>query len=152
MTETIDQTIAEKRSRSLIMLDRLVESRTEMLSIYSQLANMKPLNANADVPMTLQEFCEALVDYAANAHFQLYRYFAEGKERRTRILDVADRIYPRILEITNVVLDFNDKYDCGDHCNALNELEDDLSSLGEQLADRIELEDELITAFGYQFG
>ncbi len=152
MTETIEASSTDKRGRSLVMIDRLVESRTEMLSIYSNLANMKPLNSNADAPMLLQEFCEALVDYAANAHFQLYRYFAEGKERRQQILDIADRIYPRILEITNIVLDFNDKYDCGDHCSALNELEADLSQLGEYLADRIELEDKLIAAFGYKFG
>ena len=120
-----------------------------MLSLYALLAKQKPFRDVSDVQMLLQEFCQSLVDYAANAHFQLYRYFAENNERRKEIYDVAASIYPRVLDITNVILDFNDKYDCGDHCSHLHNLEEDLSTLGEVLADRIELEDQVITAFGY---
>ena len=137
-----------ERRRSTMLINKLVASRTEMLALYSQLASMKPMAKNPNVPPVLQEFCQDLVDYAANAHFQLYRYFAENNERRKEIYDVADNIYPRIMEITNIILDFNDKYDCGDHCELLDTLEADLSQLGERLADRIELEDQLIAAFG----
>ncbi len=143
----------EERRRSLVMIDKLVASRTEMLMLFTELAGMKPFNETntADAAPMLQEFCQALVDYAANAHFQLYRYFAEKNERRKEIYDVAESIYPSILDLTNKILDFNDKYDCGDHCSQLTSLEDDLSHLGEVLADRIELEDKLISAFGYNF-
>jgi len=48
---------------------------------------------------------------------------------------VAETIYPRILEITNKVLDFNDKYDCDNHTIPYGELEKDLSYIGEFLAD-----------------
>ena len=140
-----------KRRRSMTMIQRLVGSRTEMLSLYGLLASRKPFNEAADAQMLLQEFCQSLVDYTANAHFQLYRYFAEKNERRQEISDVAETVYPKVLEMTNTILDFNDKYDCGDHCSQLNNLEADLSTLGEILADRIELEDELITAFGFSF-
>jgi regulator of sigma D len=133
------------------MINKLVDSRTEMLTLYTQLAQQKPYAGNSEVPEMLEEFCQALVDYAANAHFQLYRYFAEKNERRQEIYVVAETIYPSILELTNKVLDFNDKYDCGDHCVQLSELEHDLSRIGESLADRIELEDKLISAFGYSF-
>ena len=57
---------------------------------------------------------------------------------------LAGEIYPRISDITQSILDFNDKYDCEDHCSNLAELAKDLSNLGELLADRIELEDQLI--------
>jgi len=40
--------------------------------------------------------------------------------------------------------DFNDKYDCEDHCDIGNDFEQDLSSLGEALATRIELEDKIL--------
>lgn len=140
-----------KRRRSMTMIQRLVGSRTEMLSLYTLLASRKPFNEAADAQMLLQEFCQSLVDYTANAHFQLYRYFAEKNERRQEIRDVAATVYPKVLDMTNMILDFNDKYDCGDHCSHLNNLEEDLSKLGEVLADRIELEDELITAFGFSF-
>jgi len=143
----------EERRRSLTMIDKLVGSRTEMLMLFTELAGMKPFteNGSTDAAPTLQEFCQSLVDYAANAHFQLYRYFAENNERRKEIYDVAESIYPAILDLTNTILDFNDKYDCEDRCMQLTSLEDDLSKLGESLADRIELEDKLIGAFGYRF-
>lgn len=151
MVATTERPQTDRRGRSLVMINKLVDSRTEMLALYAQLARQKPFVGNADVPAMLEEFCQALVDYAANAHFQLYRYFAEKNERRQEIYVVAEKIYPSILAITNKVLDFNDKYDCGDHCSQFNELEHDLSMLGETLADRIELEDKLIAAFGYSF-
>lgn len=151
MVATTERAQTDRRGRSLVMINKLVDSRTEMLTLYAQLARQKPLVGNGDVPAMLEEFCQALVDYAANAHFQLYRYFAEKNERRQEIHVVAADIYPSILEITNKVLDFNDKYDCGDHCCQFNELESDLSAVGELLADRIELEDKLIAAFGYSF-
>lgn len=148
MVATTEMPHAERR-RSMVMIQRLIGARTEMLSLYALLARQKPFKDVSDVQMLLQEFCQSLVDYAANAHFQLYRYFAENNERRKEIYDVAVSIYPRVLNITNVILDFNDKYDCSDQCSHLNKLEEDLSQLGEILADRIELEDNLITAFGY---
>lgn len=151
MVATTERPQTDRRGRSLVMINKLVDSRTEMLTLYTQLAQQKPFVGNADVPAMLEEFCQSLVDYAANAHFQLYRYFAEKNERRQEIHVVAENIYPNILEITNKVLDFNDKYDCGDHCAQLDGLERDLSSIGELLADRIELEDKLIAAFGYSF-
>ncbi len=150
MAVTTEMPRAERR-RSVIMIQRLVGARTEMLSLYALLARQKPFNDVSDVQMLLQEFCQSLVDYTANAHFQLYRYFAENNERRKEIYDVAESIYPKILDSTNTILDFNDKYDCGDHCSHLNNLEGDLSKLGELLADRIELEDKLITASGFNF-
>lgn len=150
MAVTTEMPRAERR-RSVIMIQRLVGARTEMLSLYALLARQKPFNDVSDVQMLLQEFCQSLVDYTANAHFQLYRYFAENNERRKEIYDVAVSIYPNILDSTNIILDFNDKYDCGDHCSHLNNLEEDLSKLGEILADRIELEDRLITASGFNF-
>ncbi len=151
MVATIDRPQTDRRGRSLVMINKLVDSRTGMLTLYTQLAQQKPYVGNADVPALLEEFCQSLVDYAANAHFQLYRHFAEKNERRQEIFVVAEDIYPNILKMTNKLLDFNDKYDCGDQCVQLNELESDLSHIGEVLADRIELEDNLIAAFGYSF-
>jgi regulator of sigma D len=50
------------------------------------------------------------------------------------------------LSTTDSILDFNDKYDFQGNREAisLETLEQDLSRLGESIADRIELEDQLI--------
>ena len=134
----------ERRARSHQEIHHLVESRTDALSLYSELAAKQPFKPDHELQALLQSFCESLVDYTASAHFQLYRHIDEERERRTAVLKVADEIYPSIAEITQLILDFNDKYDCEDHCSDLNELAEDLSHLGERLADRIELEDRLI--------
>jgi len=136
--------VPERRTRSVTMVKKLVEARTEMLSLYNELAGQKPFKDVPPVAELLGEFCSALVDYTANAHFQLYRYFAENRERRGDVHSITDRIYPRIVDVTQSVLDFNDRYDTEQQRNSLNNLEADLSRLGEQLAERIELEDQLL--------
>ena len=47
---------------------------------------------------------------------------------------------------TQAAVTFNDRYDSAERCRDLTRLSQDLSILGEQLAERIELEDRLIGA------
>lgn len=139
-----DNGIPERRARSHHEINDLVECRTDALSLYTELASQQPFKPEQETQRLLQSFCESLIDYTASAHFQLYRHIDEDRERRQPVLDIADKIYPTISEITQSILDFNDKYDCEDHCGDFNNLAEDLSSIGEKLADRIELEDRLI--------
>ncbi|MCI0506609.1 MAG: sigma D regulator [Gammaproteobacteria bacterium] len=134
----------ERRAQSHREIGTLVESRTDTLALLSELASRQPFKPEHDTQLLLQNFCESLIDYTASAHFQLYRHIDENKERRIAVRDVAEQIYPRIAETTQSFLDFNDKYDCEDHCDNMTELAHDLSKLGELLADRIDLEDKLI--------
>jgi len=143
---SVGTTVEERRGTSHNNIDTLVTSRTDTLSLYSQLASKTPFNTDKPTQKLLQEFCESLIDYTATAHFQLYRHIDEKKERRQPVQNVALDVYPVIASITQKILDFNDKYDCQDHCNNLSSLEGDLSVLGEMLADRIEMEDKVIHA------
>ena len=140
----------DRRSRSREKLATLVRTRTETLSLYSELANQRPFEADDIITDALQEFCQALIDYAASAHFQLYRFISDRIERRTPVLEVADKVYPRIVRTTDLILRFNDKYEDVDLANgdreALTLLDSDLSQLGETLAERIQLEDQVIGA------
>ena len=140
----------DRRGKSREKLATLVRTRSETLSLYTELANQRPFEADEITSEALQEFCQALIDYAASAHFQLYRYISDKLERRAPVLDVADRIYPRIVQTTDVILRFNDKYEDVDILNGnaevLTLLDSDLSKLGETLAERIQLEDQVIGA------
>ncbi len=136
----------ERRFAAQNKYSTLLASRTTTLSLYSQLASMRPFKPDQDSQMALQEFCEALVDYTAGAHFQLYRFIDEGTERRGNVKETADQVYPFIAKTTQDILDFNEKYDCEDHCDNLSLLDEDLSKLGEILADRILYEDQIIAA------
>ena len=137
---------AERRFAAQTRYSTLLESRTSTLSLYSQLASFRPFKPDQDCQLALQEFCEALVDYTASAHFQLYRFIDEGTERRTNVKETADKVYPSIAQTTQDILDFNEKYDTEEHCNNLSQLDADLSRLGEILADRILYEDQIIAA------
>ncbi|HKK14365.1 MAG TPA: Rsd/AlgQ family anti-sigma factor [Gammaproteobacteria bacterium] len=136
----------DRRLRSRNRLATLVAARNETLSLYSDLARQRPFTTDPATEHALRHFCEALIDYTAGAHFQLYRFVAEGRERRQSVQGVADRVYPRIAEITDRILEFNDRYDTAPLEACLPTLADDLSRLGEDLADRIQLEDQLIDA------
>ena len=139
-------TIKERRGSSQDMFAKLVAERTEMLATFCRLAGIEPYTADKSVQQLLQEFCQILVDYVAAGHFALYERIVEGKERRREVAELAAEVYPRITQTTDLALDFNDKYDCGDHCTVLDSLSADLSRLGEELAMRIELEDRLLSS------
>jgi len=136
----------DRRAGSAKTLDTLVATRSETLVLLNELAGMRPFTPSPEVTDLLQEFCEALVDYAAAAHFQLYQYFESGNERRQAVIEIADEVYPKIMKTTAAILQFNDTYDSEERCKTLEKLDDDLSVLGEILADRITLEDMIIAA------
>ena len=136
----------ERRQGSQDLVAKLVTERTQMLVTFCRLAGVEPYTVVTPVQKLLQEFCQILVDYVAAGHFALYERILEGKERRKEVADIAGEIYTRIAQSTQNALDFNDKYDCGDHCTELGSLSQDLSRLGEDIALRIELEDRLLSA------
>jgi len=138
--------VKERRTSSHQMIAKFVEERTRMLSLYSDLAAKHPYDDADSVTDLLTQFCEALIDYTADAHFRLYRYIDDRRERRGNVREVASQVYPVIIDTTQDILDFNDKYDAFDHKIHVDKLETDLSMLGEKLADRIELEDRVIEA------
>ncbi len=149
MTEELN-TGTERRGKSHEKLATLVQTRSHTLSLYSSLANQRPFDLDNISNSSLQEFCQALIDYAASAHFQLYRYISDRLERRGAVLEVAEGVYPQIIDTTDSILRFNDKYEGADLGNGdpelLELLDADLSNLGETLAERIQLEDKIIGA------
>lgn len=137
---------ADRRRNSREKLDALVSSRTETLALLAELADRQPFHPDPSMEKALRKFCEALIDYTASAHFQLYRYLADNVERRRSVLSIADELYPKIVETTDTILRFNDKYEAMSLDNSIEFLAIDLSSLGECIADRIQYEDQVIAA------
>jgi len=137
----------ERRQGTRQHVDKMVTERTEMLALYWRLAGLDPFadpGQREPLQKLLQEFCQILVDYIAAGHFGLYERLINGTERRRSIAELAEQLYPRIAGTTQIALDFNEKYDCGEHCQIPESFKTDLSKLGEELAVRIELEDKLI--------
>ena len=136
----------DRRGGTQEMVQKLLNERQEMLSMFCRVAGLEPFKAATPNPDVLQEFCQVLVDYSAFGHFEIYERIVAGRERRTRVVEVAREVYPRIAEATEVAVEFNDKYDASDHALDLHKLDSDLGNLGEEIAVRIEMEDRIIQA------
>ncbi len=131
------------------LIAKLLAERQQMLVLLSRLAELKPYREAKRVQPVLQRFCQVLVDYVALGHFEVYQCLDESSsdsKHCQRIKTMARELFPRIAETTEQAIAFNDRYDTAEHCRILDGLCNDLSHLGEQLANRIDLEDRLIAA------
>ncbi|MCU7940727.1 MAG: sigma D regulator [gamma proteobacterium symbiont of Bathyaustriella thionipta] len=138
--------VEERRVQSRSIIESLINSRTETLTQYKDIMTYKPFEMNDTLQEVLEDFCESMVDYTAKAHFNLYNYIEEDQERRQSMLEVAGGIYPELVDNTQKILDFNDMYNSDVAAMQCDKLEYCLNSVGELLADRINIEDDIINA------
>ena len=138
----------ERRSRTRKEIKQLIEERNSVLSQYYNLAKLtdapeKDLNHTQEL---LEDFCQELVDYMAIGHFEIYRRIEEGNERRDEITTLASKIMPRINDTTQIAIAFNDLFDNTSKLKdeTYKQLPTYLAKLGEELATRIDLEDQFI--------
>jgi regulator of sigma D len=136
----------ERRIQTLQMINELLEERQQVWAAYCAAAGLESFPRDKPVEAMLDEFCQLLVDYISLGHFGIYQRITDGTERRRKIIEVAEFVYPRIAETTDAAIKFNDKYEKWSGDEMLAGLNDDLSRLGEVLAARIEFEDKLIEA------
>ena len=148
MNTATKQPPPDRRARTRKEIKQLIAERNNVLSQYYSLASHADQNPeNSEETMELlQEFCQDLVDYLATGHFEIYRRIEEKEERRSEIMQLANQVFDRISETTAVAVAFNDIYDTSEDFNpdVLNQLPEQLSKLGEELAIRIDLEDRFI--------
>lgn len=134
----------ERRQRGSQGVAQLLQERSDVLAKFCTLAGHEPYTENPGTVYELKKFLQRLVDYIALGHFEVYDHIAEGKERRISTIKVAHEVYPSLSETTDSCVGFNDKYDGIDSAEDLVMLAEDLNALGEALAQRADLEDQLI--------
>ena len=134
----------ERRNASRQQIEHMLEERAQLLGLLIQASRLDGERLEHRDEQLLDEFCQVVTDYVAAGHFGLYQRITEGKERRQEVANIARSIYPQIEQSTQQALEFSEKYRAGasNYANLAN----DLSSLGMALANRIELEDNLITS------
>ena len=134
-----------RRQRQLATIDTLLTERQEVLVTMYGLAELESKDAEFDLVLeVLKSFNQALVDYTALGHFEIYQRIVEGKERRQSVKQIASKVYPSIAATTEQIVDFNDKYEGADDPESLVNLYKDLSAIGEAIAERIDSEDQLL--------
>jgi regulator of sigma D len=138
------QSFSERRQFTNKLVQELLEERREVWTVYGQIAEMQPFRADQPLEIMVQQFCQILIDYVSLGHFGIFQRISDGSERRQGVVRLAEQIYPRIAEATEAAVQFNDTYDAVDGAALRKSLAQDLSKLGEELATRFELEDQLI--------
>ncbi len=135
----------DRRSGTRSLIGKMLSERQRMLVLFERLAGVEPYADEMPNDALLQDFSQILVDYIASGHFGLYERITQGKERRRGIMKLAEELYPRIADTTRVAVEFNDVYERSNGKGISTDLMQMLSKLGEGLAVRIELEDQLIS-------
>jgi len=134
-----------RRKRQADTIKALITERQEVIVAMCDLAELESKDTGSEAVLeNLKSFSQALVDYTALGHFEIYERIIDGQERREKVKRIANRVYPSISSTTDHIVDFNDKYDGADNQESLVNLYKDLSAVGEVMAARIESEDELL--------
>ncbi|NOQ17272.1 MAG: Rsd/AlgQ family anti-sigma factor [Methyloprofundus sp.] len=133
----------KERAQTKQLIEELLTERNQVWTLYCKVAGVEPYQSDKPLTEQIQEFCQLLVDYISLGHFSIYQRLTNASEQRKSILASAEQIYPQIVQTTEAALGFNEKYQAA--AMPSEGITDDLSALGNQLANRIELEDELIS-------
>lgn len=130
------------------IIDRWLDERRELIVRMFAINGGQDDSVADDTPLEhrVLEFCEILVDYVSAGHFEVYeQLLREAEEFKDADMDTVNRIVAALDANTEHVLAFNDAYrDVKEARQHLDDLEADLSRLGEKLEERFELEDRLI--------
>jgi len=121
-----------------------LEARGLLLVSYCKLTDTKEFHGkNLKQGLQLQTFCEQLVDYISEGHFEIFEQLInEGHLfNDAKALASGKKLLAAIHPLTDLILDFNDKYLATDDLSALAV---DLSILGENLEQRFEIEDSMV--------
>ncbi|HDC4301865.1 sigma D regulator [Enterobacter kobei] len=140
------ESLTERVRGSNKLVDRWLHVRKHLLVAYYNLVGIKPgkesfmrLNEKA-----LDDFCQSLVDYLSDGHFNIYERIIREMEGTTPYL-AASKLYPLLEANTQQIMDYYDSTleNAIDHDNYF-EFQQALSDLGEALEERFTLEDRLI--------
>ena len=131
-------------------IDAMLDAREQLLLKYCTLVDPIVEGTHQEYPPKdkLAKFCESLIDYTSRGHFDIYPRILQIMETLSgKRLLVAQKIIPKIMNNTEEILCFDDKY--GGEADPrpsqdLDELKKDLGKIGQILETRFTLEDRLV--------
>lgn len=128
------------------IITRWLIERQELIRLLCSLTNRKDYEPDIGFKLRVERFCEALVDYLSVGHFEIFIELEnEARTFDARGIQLVEALYPYLQQSTEVGLWFNDRCDQLRHSDSFYEqIRVELSHLGESLADRFQLEDQLI--------
>lgn len=127
-------------------IDSWLTERTQVIVLYCKLSgyrNQTKLPGDEQINL----FCDILIDYVSAGHFEVYEQIVNNCDiNGPESLELLNKLYPDISKTTDVVVEFNERYSkkFNNDADYMVKFDRDLSTLGEALAKRIDLEDNLI--------
>ena len=127
-------------------VENWLAERSQVIVLFCKLSGYRN---QAELPEVEQInlFCDILIDYVSAGHFEVYEQIVNDCDiNGPSSLELLNELYPRISITTDIVVDFNEKYSKklnieSDHMSGFDM---DLSALGEAIAKRVDMEDNLI--------
>lgn len=132
------------------LLDHWLGERQATLVQYCDLVGVSAFTpSDAHFPLALKRFCDLLVDYLSQGHFEVFETLIHEEQLfgggQAKLL--AD-VYPQLLANTQVLLDCCDRFEAFEFEDSESKkIQQLLSVIGEQFAERLELEDQLVDVF-----
>ncbi len=129
------------------MIEEWLQQRQHLIVLYCSICGVhQQINDSPTKIQRLKSFCQTLVDYASAGHFEVYKKLLSQAEKvNDAALATAEKTLPKIQETTEILLDFNDRYETEELTEEMQAtLAKHLSKLGEAMVARFDLEDELV--------
>lgn len=148
----IDSTDLDARWQHVdMLLESWLAERQDLIVQFCSLSGVHKLSPqNGNHTNRLNDFCQLLVDYVSAGHFEIYYQLLEEAEAyHDGSIEKAQALLPRITETTQIILDFNDRYNDVNAIVDASLLAKHLSALGETMAARFDLEDRLVAKLHY---
>ncbi len=124
--------------------ESLLNKRQQLLIKFCELAGLEPYTQSEPISVELKRFCQLLMDYSALCHFELFEGITNGEYGDEKIRQIVHQVFPKIMQVTNTAVDFNDRYAEAQQ-TPISKLSNDLSHLGEGLAVCFEIEDKILS-------
>jgi regulator of sigma D len=116
-----------------------LKQRNDILVILNNLTGLLPKHFTIDVPPSLSNFFQLLIDYTCAGHLQIFSLFINHNSHN---FSFTQKVLKKINYTTDCIIKFNTKFNKFKNISA-----NDAVLLLEQFANRIELEDFLLQQF-----
>lgn len=120
-----------------------LDARQKMMVAFNQICMLRPLSnlSQTEAQRTIEHFCTEVIDYLSFGQFKVFENLTkiippDSKDART-----VKILLSKIFSSTIQTIEFHDQYM---KVFSMDTIEEDLSKLGEQLAFRLDWEDQLL--------
>jgi len=123
-----------------------ISLRQLLLRAYCQLSRCTTKAATKPSQKNVEAFCQLLIDYASFGHFCIYERLVNMLNSVGAVDQHIDELLSELKDTTKMLLDFNDLHETDHYLVEEARYTRLLSKVGEVIAERLDLEDNLVAS------